>query len=359
MKKIMIVTGGLGPGGLERVTSHVANWFVSQGWSVFIACLLDKEPKVFVPLASEVGVEFFFEGKKACPKGLRLALKWVSYLKHLFSSKEPDIVLAMTLKVGALCCLARRKKSIRVVMREISDPKAKVRSRIIDRLLFRVCRSLDGCIFQTEWEKSCYPKRLQERGRVIPNPVAVSCVAPLQRKKEIVTMGRLFNSQKRHDVLIKAFSLFARNHPDFVLKIYGNGPDLENDRALATQEMVGDRVLFCGAVKNVHQKIKDASVFVLTSDFEGLSNALVEAMLIGIPCITSDWPGAREVISHGKNGLIYPRQDVSQLAALMDLVIENNELASRLSTNGRKEWRKYEPTRIVTEYAAVIKGEEK
>lgn len=242
-------------------------------------------------------------------------------------------------------------------MREISDPKSKVRSPFVDFFLFRICKSIDSIIFQTEWEKRCYPSFLQEKGVVVFNPIKVYDTSDGIFENKIVTMGRLLNNQKRHDVLIKAFSMFSKNNKDYTLKIYGEGPDFEKDIHLIKKLNIENRVVFCGAQKNVHTLIKNSSMFIMTSDYEGLSNALVEAMLIGVPCISSDWPGASELIENGRNGFIYKRQNVKQLVGFMNALANDKNLAKTFSENGKKESWKYDLDTILPLYCKAIEGD--
>ena len=355
-KKIVIVTGSLGSGGLERVTALIANWYASKNWNVYIVLLLNVGDNCFVDLDPNVNIISY--PNKAEPNSIKklfLSIKWISFLKKVFKQIKPSVVLAMTLKICALCCLSCNKTT-RIVMREISDPKSKVRNRIVDRILFLITQKrVNSIIFQTNWERSCYPLIMQKKGSVIPNPVLVDVEASNEKKLEIVTMGRLLNNQKRHDVLIESFSIFHKKHPDYILKIYGNGPDGNKDMQLIKKLNIEKSVLLKSATPTVHDEIKDASMFVMTSDYEGLSNALVEAMLIGIPCITSNWPGAEDVIKNEINGLIYKRQDINELVMCMEKMLDKS-LALKVSSLGKKEKEKYNIENVLPLYGKEIEG---
>ena len=356
MKRIIIVTGSLGSGGLERVTALIANHYSNKGWSVFVLCLLSKDNNVFVKLNDDVNVIFYPIKKDISSLGKFIIFrKWISFLKQVFKDIKPDNVLAMTLKIGALCSLSIPKK-VRLTLREINDPKSKVRSRFIDSILFFICKRVDSIIFQTEWEAKCYPKKLKIKGRVVPNPIDVNVEASGTFNNEIVTMGRLINDQKRHDILIKAFSIFLKEKPDYVLKIYGDGPDLKKDCKLVDKLNLTDKIFFCGAKKNVHELIKNASIFVMTSEYEGLSNALIEAMLIGIPCITSDWNGSSEIIEDGVTGYIFKRNDIFSLSEKMLALSNDLSLRQFFSNNGKQQKEKYSKSKVLFEYSKIIEG---
>jgi len=283
---------------------------------------------------------------------------WVKFLNKVFQEKKPDCVLAMTLKIGALCVLARKQMKIRISFRETCDPKSKVRNVPFDRMLCLICRKIDGVIFQTEWEKSCYPSFMQAKGRVIPNPVSVDVLWEYNpSNKTIVTMGRLENIQKRHDILIEAFSVFCKSNPGYKLLIFGNGPDKEMLNGIIKKHDLDNSVTVVSAQKNVHSLIRDASMFVMTSDFEGLSNALAEAMLMGIPCISSNWPGCEDVIDNNVNGYIYNRQDVKELASYMNELANDVEKKQSFSLEAQKLKEHFDPDKVIEQYARIIEGE--
>lgn len=357
MKKIVVVTGSLGAGGIEKVTSRIADHYIGKGYEVSICCLLQMEEKAFVPLRKEVKVFYFNSAKGLERPKIFISGEWIKFLKKVFEEQKPDYVLAMTLKIGALCSIARRNMPIRLSFRETSDPHSKVRNRTFDRLLCLVCRKIDGIIFQTRWEKQCYPKYMQKKGKVIPNPVSVDVTwGKNSIEKRIVSLGRLTNIQKRHDILIQAFGLFLKNNPGYELLIYGNGEDKKEDEKLIQSLGIESFVKIIDAKQNIHSLITNVSMFVITSDFEGLSNSLVEAMLMGIPCISSDWPGSEDVITHNVNGYIYTRQNISELAFYMDKLANDDEKKGEFSIRAQSLKNHYDPKIVMKEYSKIIEG---
>lgn len=354
--KYMIVTGSLGMGGLEKIVTNLANLLSKQGNDVSIVCLFDANDPYF-PLEKNIKV-FSFNGKNNRLSKILNIRKWISFLKKIFREEQPTNVLAMTLKISGLCSLAKKKNQFRLVLREITDPKSKKRSRFFDTFLFHICRNkVDALIFQTEWEKSCYPKYLRNKGFVVPNPAVVNVEKSTNRKKEIVTMGRIVNETKRHDILIEAFSIFSKKNDDYKLIIYGKGPDLEKNIKLAKKLGVEDKVLFPGPKENILVQIRDASCFVLTSEYEGMSNALIEALLIGVPCITTDWNGAGEIITNEVNGLVVEKNNPTALADAINKIVSNPELMEKFADNGVKERDKYKFENTYLKYIKILKGE--
>lgn len=346
-------------GGLEKITTNLANYLSKQGHFVAIVCLFDINGKHF-ELDKKIKIISFKSKNNKIAKFLNIG-RWIVFLKRVIQQEKPTNVLAMTLKIASLCSLAKNKKhNFRLTMREISDPKSKVRSRLFDRFCFSICKNkVDNLIFQTNWEKSCYPNFLQKKGFVIPNPVEITLKNPtnIERAKEIVSVGRLENLSKRHDVLLNAFSIFLQKNKDFKLIIYGKGPDLQKDLKLCKKLNITSFVEFPGSKNNVLSLISNASCFVLSSEFEGMSNALIEALLIGVPCITTNWNGANEIIVDGYNGLVVEKNNSASLAFAMNKLVNDKELSDKFSHNGILESNKYNFENTYLKYVQVINGD--
>ena len=103
-------------------------------------------------------------------------------------------------------------------------------------------------------------------------------------------------SEKKQAMLIRAFQRFSLFHPKYTLSIYGEGPLLEYLTRLILELGMQEKIRLEGWSSQVHQEISDAEFFVLSSNHEGLSNALLEAMMMGFPVITTDCEGSTDVV---------------------------------------------------------------
>lgn len=121
----------------------------------------------------------------------------------------------------------------------------------------------------------------------VPNPIVVSQTANELRENSVIFLGRLV-PQKAPDILIEAFALFAKEHPDWTLQIVGDGPS-ENELVDQARDLgIADRVVFHGLVKDPIPLLTQSRIFALPSRFEGTPNALLEAMASGLACVVSD-----------------------------------------------------------------------
>jgi glycosyltransferase involved in cell wall biosynthesis len=198
----------------------------------------------------------------------------------------------------------------------------------------------DGFVFQTADAMAYYKDYIGDRGVVLPNAINNEFVKePYKGKREkvIVSAGR-FSQQKNHLLLIDAFSKISQKHCDYNLVIYGDGELKSKYEERINELKIKGRVFMPGFVHDFGSCILNASLFVLSSNFEGMPNALMEAMALGLPCISTDCPsgGPKYLINDRVNGLLVPLGDSGRLAEAMDVVLSNEELAYRIGNNARR-----------------------
>jgi 1,2-diacylglycerol 3-alpha-glucosyltransferase len=217
-------------------------------------------------------------------------------------------------------------------------------------------RFADVVVCQTPDAADSFPRGIRKKSVVIANPIDVGEVQPYDgvREKRIVTVGRL-NPQKNHRLLLTAFAAFAKEHDDYVLEIYGKG-ELEGElKAYAKELKIDDRVVFKGFSNHVKEEINRAAMFVLSSDYEGISNSMTEAMALGVPTISTDCPigGSKMFIRDHQNGLLTPVGDADALVTAMSEIADDPELGCRLGIEGRKLKQQLNVERIADEFLAA------
>ncbi|UQX53795.1 glycosyltransferase [Cytobacillus pseudoceanisediminis] len=192
-----------------------------------------------------------------------------------------------------------------------------------------------------------------KKGIIIPNPINVATGASKNKKKKLVSVGRL-SEQKNQAMLIDAFAKVNEEHPEYQLFIYGEG----HLRDLLSQQInelhLNDKVFLPGTVTNIHEVISDAEIFVLSSNYEGLSNALLEAMMMGLPCISTNCAGSNEIIKDEVNGLLIPIGDTERLTDTINKLITNKDFSSQLGNEAKTTAKMFDSKIVINKWENVI-----
>ncbi|WP_140462584.1 MULTISPECIES: glycosyltransferase [unclassified Bifidobacterium] len=331
-ESICFVMPSMNGGGAERVVSLLANEFVHNGHDITLFLTngthvaYDLDERVHIDTSCALGNPNFFGQIKA----IRTKMKEMP--KTVFISFMDDQNLS-TLLAGI-------GMPNRVIISQRNDPhRAFGKRRLICAIHPWLYTLADCVVFQTKDALEYYPKYAANKYRIILNPLSDVLPSPYEgeRSKCVVTVCRL-NEQKNLPLAIDAFAEFLVRFPDYTFEIYGEGA-LESDlKQYAVSRGVGNSVHFCGFRKDVHACISDAAMFVISSDFEGLSNSMIEAIALGIPTIATDCPigGARMVIDNGVNGYLVPVRDKKRLVAAMCSVAGDPGIQERFSKAGAR-----------------------
>ena len=205
----------------------------------------------------------------------------------------------------------------------------------------------NGFVFQTKEAQGFFNKKIQKRSIIIPNPINPDFYIKFnnkEREKKIVSVGRL-TKQKNFPMLFNAFKNIENKFPDYLLEIYGDGELKEDLIKLIKELKLEKKVFLIGNVSNIKEKIENASLFIITSDYEGLSNALMESLALGLPSIStdSDGGGARELIKNNYNGILIDKNDIVTLSKKIEFILSNKDFSKKLSKNAIESMKKYDP----------------
>ena len=334
MKKILFVTEHLHGGGAERVTAALMNELCGAA-EVHLASTYYHDPADEYPTDARIRRHMIEAPRRPW---VRLILQRAAFLRRTIREIRPDCVVSLaTTNTNILLEAALAGQKIPAVLSERNDPVHSPSSKIIRALRYWVYAVCNGLVFQTGEAQAFFPRAIREKSVVICNPLTSDLPPRFEgvRERRIVNCCRLV-PQKNLELLIDAFAEIAPEFPDVTLDIFGEGAE----RTRLTQRVADlgltNRVRLPGFSHDVHEEIRKCALFVSSSDYEGISNSMLEAMALGVPTICTDCPagGAREVIRNGENGFLVPVGDREALAGAMRRVLSDSALAEQFSRNG-------------------------
>lgn len=331
--RVTYFIGSTTGGGAERVICDLATYMSEQGHYSEILTVTETEHSY--PIGDKVVCSTIDTKRKISNSIIRIIAKMLKLLWFVLKNKTDMYVVFLPETIKALMIFKKFIK-VPVIVSERNNPESY--SEELQLQMINAFKQADGVVFQTENAKNFYEAYncVNKNAVVIPNAIAGKLPLPYDgdSKKKIVSVGR-FNEQKNFPLLLKAFAEVYKKHPDYKLVIYGEGELYESYVQLCENLNIREAVLFPGFVDDVAEKIKDAMMFVLPSDYEGMPNALIEAMAIGLPCISTDCRGGgpKFLIEHGNNGLLVGVNNDIDMTNAMLFLIENKGVAKTLAQN--------------------------
>jgi len=363
-KKILFHINSLGKGGAERVVSVLARHFARDGYEVVIVTLWRGGEEYELP--EEVKRIDLGDLAKGRQGGRRLlALRRFTDLRGVIKKERPSVVISFCVKANFRSAFAMLGMRTPLLVSVRNDPK-------IDYAPHKGAakwmeKKASGCVFQTKEAMNFFSRAFREKSRIIWNPVDEKYLLAGQGEKEncrrrdvIVTVGRI-SRQKNQMLLLRAFCRIKDQFPHMTLQIYGEegekGVKEELESYIAAHKLEG-RVLFMGQCSCLERELKGAALFVLPSDYEGMSNALIEAMVLGLPVVATDCPcgGAAMLVEDGVSGFLVPVGDERELAKAMGRVLSDRELAKSLAENAGKVADRVSPSKIYGEWKEFVEA---
>lgn len=358
-KRILFVTDAFGYGGAEKQLAFVAEGFVNRNYEVAI-CNLNQRGSQEGIRKTDSRITLF-----VADIGYKNAIKsnydYIRYTWNVVKEFKPEIIISFK-ELGNFCAAVVGKLcGIPSLISERADPyRAYMNAGLPQRIKLWCINHANGGIFQTKEAAAFYSEDLRNNSTIIPNPIFFKDEIPnvnySNLPKSIVTIGRLDNYQKRYDVMLEAFAIFHERHHDYVLKIYGNGEDEERIKRWISDRHLDGCVQMMGVSNNPIRDLLKEGIFIITSDFEGISNSLLEAMACGLPVVSTDHTpgGARLLITNEENGLLVPTGDANAISDALCKYAENHALATYCGTNAKYVLKQYAPDVILDKWEIFI-----
>lgn len=384
IRKIMFHLNSMGKGGAERVVSLLANEFANRGVEVVVATEWYSEEEYEL----DSKVKRIHAGlSKEEEQASRVAKQWIRIrnLRKVLLEESPGVVISFCVKANYRAMMATTGMKIPVIVSVRNDPKIDYvgKTRAVMNKLF--LNRTNGCVFQTQEAKEFFDEVLQQKSTIICNPVNEKFLRAKRREpqKKIVCVGRLV-AQKNQMLLVQAFERILEKYPDYHLYLYGDGSDDEckeeliqyverKDISFARQAQNSDQdekqeaiiketlklkdcVHFMGLSSTLEKDMADAAMFVLPSNYEGMPNALMEAMALGLPVISTDCPcgGSRYWIEPGKTGQLVPVKNVNSMAQAMEYYIRDPKDAECMGAQAKERLKEATMEKVFEQWNSYI-----
>ena len=346
--KILFYIDSMQKGGANRVMANLSTYFAQKGYQVVL--VNDIMPSNIAP---EYTIDDRIRRRFLCGNdGFPTKSNWkrIGKLRTILREEEPDAVVSFMGPPNIRMLLAAFGIKCRKIVSVRNDPYREYGSTWIHKVLAGyIFRLADGCVFQTVEASKYFPMSIRQRSVVIYNPVLGDFyqVRPSIEPHNIVTVGRL-EEQKNHELLIKAFARIADSIPLDNLIIYGEGQLRPHLNEIIAQYKLTERVVLAGSQSDIPNLLCKAKCFVLSSDYEGMPNALMEAMAAGVPVVSTDCPcgGPRTLIQNKEQGILVPVGNEILLSEAIFTILDNPTLHDRMSVEVRKRAEDFKPEKV-------------
>jgi glycosyltransferase involved in cell wall biosynthesis len=370
-----------GHGGVPRTSLNLAQQLAARGYEVEIITLVQRRDEPFFPVDERVRVTVLADQRRprrgprpyrsmvrrleqkpsrllaTTPDAeVKVASRWTDLLlRRKLRSIRTGVVIATRPALALALTRWARPEVARVTQEHISFRGRNPRAR---EALRAAAGHLDALLTLTEEDRDLWRKALRGTDtevRAIPNASPFDVGATDLESKIVLAAGRL-SHQKGFDRLVPAFATVARKFPDWQLHIYGKGPDEEKLKQAILEADLEENVILKGLVPGLEQAFQDASIYAMSSRFEGLPMVLLEAMSKGVPIVSFDCPeGPRQLVEHGSNGLLVPEGDVDALGTALLRLVEDAEERRRMGRAALAAAQRYTADSVVGQWEELFR----
>jgi GalNAc-alpha-(1->4)-GalNAc-alpha-(1->3)-diNAcBac-PP-undecaprenol alpha-1,4-N-acetyl-D-galactosaminyltransferase len=362
--RITLIGAKVDCGGVQRLMSIIANYWAQKEWKVTLFILDGDSTSPFFELDPRILLIHLdiYRPSSNILEAIWNNLRRIYALRRVIRDSKPDVVVSFWAFVNVLVLFATRGMRVPVVVTDPCDPKVEPLKWIF-ALLRRWTYTFDAqLVVETERAKASYAHKIQSRTTVIPNPITPITQADkglpeiTLDRPSLVAIGR-FQHNKGFDLLLNAFARVKDQYPDWTLTIIGDGPLRSYLESLRDELGLDDRVHLPGFVDNIYHALKQADLFVMSSRWEGMPMALMEAMSCGLPVISTDCRcGPREIIRNGIDGALVPPENVEALSAAMDQLMSDESARKRLASRAVEVTERFSVEQVLGRWEQLLRS---
>ena len=348
--RIVFFIGSLNNGGAERVISNISN-YISSHFNDKVSIILNSDKRIGYDISNKIKL-YCLDDKKYHNWFFRNVNR-ICNLRKFINELNPDIIISFLPEQNFRVLILKKMKLInsKIIISIRNDPKFEYPNNLYKLLVKLLYNKANGIVFQTQEAKEYFSDKIQKKSKIIPNPINEKFINKKfhgVREKNIVSVGRL-EEQKNHKLLIQAYSELPTNlKSQYKFIIYGEGSLKEVLQKQIKELNCEKNIILKGKVKNIEEKIYKDSIFVLSSNYEGMPNSLMEAMALGLACISTNCSsgGPNVLINNKKNGILINVGDRKQLKKALLELINDNKYMEKISINSIESMKEYLPEKI-------------
>lgn len=336
MKKIMFVVPTLSNGGAERVVSVWSSELAKMGLDVHLLVFYRVENEY--PVNNNVKIYAIKENKEQYDKVS--SVKKIKLLRSKLKKLNPEVVIPFISHVGIMTNIARIGLQAKIIETIRIDPKYSPKNKVLRLLRNTSVLLSNSCIVQNEEQKDYFPKWIHKKVHIFSNPISDEFIQVERTISKpgirlITAVGRL-EHQKNYKMLINAFSKLQ--NIDLILNIYGEGSLKGELQSLIDDLGLSNRIRLWGRSNNIKEVFMSTDLFILSSNAEGMPNSLMEAMAVGLPCISTDCPtGPSDIIDSKINGVLIPINNEKALVSAINNMINNPKEAYLMGKKAKEK----------------------
>ncbi len=372
MKIVYCINGLYNSGGMERILTEKANYLLENyNYDIDIITTDQKNKENFYKLNEKINcidlnINYIDDLKKSFFKRvfgyLNKQKKHEKKLEKVINDLKPDILISLGCEDRNFL-YKLKTKNIKVIREYHFNKKYMLQDKkknflYILKGYYRYIKEIllinkyDEVIVLTKEDKEQWTNK---KVKVIPNfinyiPKEVSNC----KNKKIISVGRL-EYQKGYDILIEVWNIISKEYPDWILEIYGEGPERENLQNKVNKLGLGKSFLLKGAVKNIQDKYLESSIYVMSSRFEGMPMVLLEAMSFGLPVVSFTCPcGPKDIIKNNEDGFLVDLENIEKMAEKIKKLIVDEEKRILFGKNAQKNIQRFSKNKIMKDWKKLF-----
>jgi GalNAc-alpha-(1->4)-GalNAc-alpha-(1->3)-diNAcBac-PP-undecaprenol alpha-1,4-N-acetyl-D-galactosaminyltransferase len=324
-KNLVLAIPQLTGGGAERVVSVWANELSKKGYHVSIILFFRSKDEYYTDGSVKI-----FSITENHEEYIKLSfIKRFQRIRKLLKKIKPDYVISFLPPMQVWILMASIGLGTKRIETIRNNPWRISVTNCFHKVLWKQCyHSCYRIILQSSDQGPFFNKKDQKKCIVIPNPISELYIKNYKEEisefpTEFIAVGRI-TPQKNYKMMIKAFADVCKEYRHLRLRIFGTGKEsyVSEIKDYISELQMQDNIFLMGRTPHMEEQYKNSDIFLMTSDYEGLPNALIEAMASQLICISTNCKtGPKDLIDEGENGFLVPVGNSAKLSEVIRLVL--------------------------------------